>query len=1181
MNNKCPRCGSFLETSSRTSGGLVSCATCKYRGDFGFKEPSGTPSDDSLFDLAISGSSAILGSALETVKWTTLGTAKVVRRGIVGQRKLAFLAVPPSMRRRFRDTLSRSPQKVEMSDNALIFQAVASGDIRDALNALESVWRPQTQETSSSQENLTAVLRSRFAPYCRVLSFEQPTLTFGQAYDVRVVKWTKRDTHGGAVYFALGYLNGLAVELYKAEQREGWSHPSSAPFSLGDYVRCTPFMQKPNAVQAVFGESIPPADVRIHPPQHRLAYILASSALYLEAHLTEIPAFGAVASVDYIANPQDLSRSPNRLIRFDLALRSSTRLSAARIACLSANRMHAMVSDCPEDYPPLVEIARNSESDRGRFVSRAAHTFAMSVGRFRRNTQQCMRLQEQCFRDTRTISGNTIARFVHVDDECAKDDATWLTLSDQRVLIKQAVGPGVYHLLFSDNATPDRSGKSLARAIAVSPSSFQECIRIVNGTTELFHAAHKIADITRTKGKKLTTDHALRQKSVGRFLGSLRNRLHLSRQIQLRQMPLATFTITRAKEDPRRRFVTLSLDPSPSDVLDAGASVFLLAEDQTQIGRRATVSRVGRSSVSIAGDGELIRDAKYVCTDVDDAPYRIQAQAIERISLDSSRTNYARRILSSIQSRHNFSWRSARRLTLFNNQISSNPAMVTAIRSALRPNRNILAVQGPPGTGKTTFIVELVRQLVETQGAKVLVTSQSNLAVDEVLARLIRTSSTCTAIRIGATEKLLDEVKPLHFALDDADAWERLRSRVRGTQAALAWSGQFLQRLASVARDIVSARSLQQATGSPFAAALQWVDVVGATCVGIGTDRAMPFSQATYDVVIIDEASRATTAETLIPMRLGRRCVIVGDHKQLPPTIDQSIRRELTRLGEPVDTLDASLFEQLQLGGDKEHVSLRLPERKRILLNTQFRMHPEIASFVSDVFYAPDQEALVSHESTYSRGFSAGVFSGAISVINTQRYPRTECEKIHRVPINQEKKVGTSRQNELEAWLVVRVLRVLRDELRASKSVAHLSVGIITPYAAQVFLLRHKLRSLSSWSPLAFEDDSVSTVDAFQGKEKDIIILTFVRSISSERVSLAFLKDLRRINVACSRARHKLIMIGDGETLRKADRGILHEHNRKVYDRLLASFKQGGVAQHVWWQPEDCLRVDGEPSRRD
>jgi superfamily I DNA and/or RNA helicase len=137
-----------------------------------------------------------------------------------------------------------------------------------------------------------------------------------------------------------------------------------------------------------------------------------------------------------------------------------------------------------------------------------------------------------------------------------------------------------------------------------------------------------------------------------------------------------------------------------------------------------------------------------------------------------------------------------------------------------------------------------------------------------------------------------------------------------------------------------------------------------------------------------------------------------------------------------------------------------------------------------------------------------------------------------------------------------------------------ITLAVITPYREHARQLRSSLASVRDWGLLHYDEDSVATIDSFQGKEKDIVIFSAVRTSRSQRANLKFLEDLRRLNVAFSRARHKLFLVADGAMLERADRNILSEHGKQVFSRFLDRFNDASELQHAWRTPNE---VQGDP----
>ena len=366
---------------------------------------------------------------------------------------------------------------------------------------------------------------------------------------------------------------------------------------------------------------------------------------------------------------------------------------------------------------------------------------------------------------------------------------------------------------------------------------------------------------------------------------------------------------------------------------------------------------------------------------------------------------------------------------------------------------------------------------------------------------------------------------------------------------------------------------------------LHWrhIDVFLATCVGVSAWKEFNNDgPGAADLVIIDEAAHATLPEVLAPMRFGTRTLLIGDEMQLPPLTDVDTR-PFQPDGDwlPEDRMDPLLPTALVAMSDDwmerslfEWVYLRRQRVPRVMLDKQFRMHPHIGEFISQVFY---EGKLHNGVTADARHLTFGDFQSAVCVVSTSQYP----DRHERQGAGAN---GRSYLNPTEAEIVVRIL-----EQAAAGLSKPATFGIITPYAAQKNLLRDRVAAIAS--DLAHVDldpeADIGSVDSYQGSERDCIIVSLVRSPEDCRqcrgrgqidrkpcsqcqgrgfrfANLAFARDLRRLNVAFSRARCSLIVVGDfarlcDESIRGGEEGgrIL----KQFADHVL---QKGGAVQHVW-----------------
>jgi ATP-dependent RNA/DNA helicase IGHMBP2 len=431
---------------------------------------------------------------------------------------------------------------------------------------------------------------------------------------------------------------------------------------------------------------------------------------------------------------------------------------------------------------------------------------------------------------------------------------------------------------------------------------------------------------------------------------------------------------------------------------------------------------------------------------------------------------------------------------------------------------DVAIIHGPPGTGKTTAVVELIRQAIR-RGERVLACAPSNLAVDNMLERLLAAGE--RAVRLGHPARVLPELREhtldvlveshpdLKLAREwTNEAWSLRRQAGKYTRTAPPPGER--RNLRDEARRLLD--DARQMESRLVAYLLDSATVVCATLTGLNAEL---LGDRLYDLVVIDEAAQATEPPCWIPLLRSRRLVLAGDHCQLPPTV---VSTEARRAG-----FHVSLMERLmELWG--ETISRRL--------TTQYRMHEQIMRFSSDEFY---EATLIAADSVRQHLLADqhNVTASPLTQTAIRFYDTagSGCEE-------REETEGSSRENPGEAAFVAQQV----DELLAA-GVSATEIAVITPYAAQARLLRE----------LISEDRvEIDTVDGFQGREKDAVVISLVRS--NAKGELGFLTDTRRMNVALTRARRKLIVFGDSSTLA----------NHEFYLRLLEFFEREDAYGTVW-----------------
>lgn len=425
-----------------------------------------------------------------------------------------------------------------------------------------------------------------------------------------------------------------------------------------------------------------------------------------------------------------------------------------------------------------------------------------------------------------------------------------------------------------------------------------------------------------------------------------------------------------------------------------------------------------------------------------------------------------------------------------------NASQQSALQKVLEAE-DVAIIHGPPGTGKTTTLVQAIVETVKIE-KQVLVCAPSNAAVDLLVEKL--SEKGLNVVRIGhparVTEQSLSKTLDSRIALHDH--FKELRALRKKMEQVRAQAFKFKRNFGYHERQERSLLKQEAKMLKADADVLEFYiindilntsDVIACTLVG----SSHPVLRGKrYKTVFIDEAAQALEPACWIPILRSERVVLAGDHQQLPPTI-KSI--EAAREG-----LAKTLFEKC----------IERHPQAAAMLQTQYRMNEHIMQFSSDYFY---QGGLIADESV--RHHTVGNLS-PIDFIDTAGCGYTETQ-------DQE---TLSRFNEEEASVLIRELEKLVLGIGVEQWVY--SLGIITPYSAQVERMVKLVDSSEALTAIQ-RYITINTVDAFQGQERDVIAISFVRS--NDKAEIGFLGDIRRTNVAITRAKKKLIMIGDSATL--------------------------------------------------
>jgi len=422
-----------------------------------------------------------------------------------------------------------------------------------------------------------------------------------------------------------------------------------------------------------------------------------------------------------------------------------------------------------------------------------------------------------------------------------------------------------------------------------------------------------------------------------------------------------------------------------------------------------------------------------------------------------------------------------------------NHSQITAIKTVLSTPLSL--IQGPPGTGKTVTSATIIYHLCKMNNSQVLVCAPSNVAVDQLCERIHRTGLKVVRLTAKSREDVESSVKFLALH-------EQVRMHTGNPD---------LRKLAQLKAEVGELSSqdekkLKQLTRQAEREILANADVVCCTCVGAGDPR---LAKMKFRNVLIDESTQSAEPECMIPLVLGcKQAVLVGDHKQLGPVI---MNKKAAKAG-----LNQSLFERL--------VKLNLTP---IRLNVQYRMHPCLSEFPSNMFYEGSLQNGVTHAERIRKDVD---FPWPVADMPMMFWSNLGSEEISAS--------GTSYLNRTEAANVEKVVtRFFKAGVKPS------DIGVITPYEGQRSYIVSTMQNTGTFKKEWYKEVEVASVDAFQGREKDYIVLSCVRS--NDNQGIGFLSDPRRLNVALTRAKYGLVIIGNPKVLAK------HE----LWHHLLVHFK--------------------------
>jgi regulator of nonsense transcripts 1 len=416
-----------------------------------------------------------------------------------------------------------------------------------------------------------------------------------------------------------------------------------------------------------------------------------------------------------------------------------------------------------------------------------------------------------------------------------------------------------------------------------------------------------------------------------------------------------------------------------------------------------------------------------------------------------------------------------------------NGSQINAVKSVLQ--KPLSLIQGPPGTGKTVTSATIIHHLAKMNQGQVLVCAPSNVAVDQLCERIHLTKLKVVRVTAKSREDVESSVGFLSL---------HRQVGMNDTNPELAKLMQLKSELGELSsQDEKKFKTLTRAAEREI---LSNADVICTTCVGAGDPRLAKFK---FRTVLIDESTQSAEPECLIPLVLGcKQVVLVGDHQQLGPVV---MSKRAAKAG-----LNQSLFERLVILGV-------VPVR----LQVQYRMHPALSEFPSNMFYEGSLQNGVTMQQRIRREVDFPWPAGGGGPGGER--PMMFWSNLGNEEISAS---GTSYLNRTEASNVEKIVtRFFKAGVQPGE------IGIITPYEGQRSFVVQNMANSGSFKKDLYREIEVASVDAFQGREKDFIVLSCVRS--NEHQGIGFLSDPRRLNVALTRARYGLVILGNPKVLAK------------------------------------------------
>ena len=453
----------------------------------------------------------------------------------------------------------------------------------------------------------------------------------------------------------------------------------------------------------------------------------------------------------------------------------------------------------------------------------------------------------------------------------------------------------------------------------------------------------------------------------------------------------------------------------------------------------------------------------------------------------------------------------------YNAELDENQKCAVQKSLSLSNDCEVLVLQGPPGTGKTTTITEIVTQILKTRPhEKILIASQSNQAVDNVLEKICEFED--KILRIGndpkkmskvaqnyTPDKVLNKIIKENIQRIDNSPVKFQNPEIQAKMGEL--QKDFREKLQHITSKMGNdAKSTEKNKEADLATLFtRNIRLIFGTLLGISSWN--KFREMTFDTIIVDEAGRATLSELLVPCIKAKKLILVGDHKQLAPVIGDDVLEKIDDKNEAKTSFFQRLFERTKIA-----------DRENLLhtLEYNYRAARPICDLYSNAFYEGKLKTtdVINWKKQHSLSFTSNV---------------VWCDT-GKLPDKEDKQKGTGKMNQCTARIIERVLNQLKTEMTSQNK--SYDIGIITPYKAQMELLRSRLAIKKNYADCKID---IGTVDSFQGSDRDIIIYDCVRSGKlKQRAKIDFIAEEKRLNVSLSRAKLLLIIVGDMDFLYQA-----------------------------------------------